>query len=251
MNPLPKENIYGHTKKLQFVIEQVNRYIKLHGKPVSILDFGCGNGIAVSQYLIQEGIRFYGVDIHEPSLRYAREHFENENAFFVNHVPEEILFDIIVYADILEHLDCPVTILQQHHDRLKEHGLIIGSVPNGYGPFEIERRMDKWFNLSAGFRLAVGIKRKLRRSSSSCATIIAYNTDSEHVQFFKKTSLRSSLQRSGFLVQCFKNGPFLGGPLTERLLRGQWMTRMNSNIGDLLPYWLASTWYFTAKKKRH
>jgi 2-polyprenyl-3-methyl-5-hydroxy-6-metoxy-1,4-benzoquinol methylase len=249
MNPLPEENIYGHTKKLQFIIEQVKGYIRLYGKPISILDFGCGNGIAVSQYLIQEGIRFYGVDIHELSLRYAREHFGNENAFFLNQAPQGVQFDIIIYADILEHLNHPFTLLQQHHDRLKEHGLVIGSVPNGVGPFEIEKSVDKGFGLSAGIHLAVRMKKWLKGCDPHDETILPYNLDSEHVQFFNKTNLYLMLQENGFQIQCFRNGPFLGGPLTERILRGQWFKRMNSKIGDFLPYWSVSTWYFTAKRK--
>ena len=101
---LPKENIYGHTKKLRFILEHIDRYIHMHGKPISILDFGCGNGTAVSQYLIKDGIRFYGVDIHRASLEYARKHFANDRAFFFSHVPDGIIFDVIVYADILEQL---------------------------------------------------------------------------------------------------------------------------------------------------
>lgn len=52
---LPKENVYGHTKKLRFILEHIDRYTNLHGKPITILDFGCGNGTAVSQYLKKAG----------------------------------------------------------------------------------------------------------------------------------------------------------------------------------------------------
>ena len=249
MRSLPKENIYGHTKKLKFILEHFNGYMNLHGEPISVLDFGCGNGTAVSQFLIQEGLRYYGVDSHEPSLSYARKHYQHENAKFLNHTPEGILFDVIVYADILEHLENPLAVLQEHSNMLKEGGMIIGSVPNGMGPFEKEKGIDKLFALSAGIRLAAGIKRRLISPGPLRTEIIPYNSDSGHAQLFSRRSLFSTLNQGGFEIECFGKGGFLGGPLSERVLRGAWIQNMNSKIGDFLPYWAVSTWYFTARKK--
>jgi len=249
MRSLPEENIYGHTKKLTFILEHLNGYMNLHGEPISVLDFGCGNGTAVSQFLIQEGVRYYGVDCHEPSLSYARKHYQHENAKFLNHTPEGILFDVIVYADILEHLENPLAVLQEHSNMLKEGGMIIGSVPNGMGPFEKEKRIDKLFALSAGIRLAAGIKRRLISPGPLRPEIIPYNSDSGHTQLFSWRSLFSTLNQGGFEIECFGKGGFLGGPLSERVLRGAWIQNMNSKIGDFLPYWAVSTWYFTARKK--
>jgi 2-polyprenyl-3-methyl-5-hydroxy-6-metoxy-1,4-benzoquinol methylase len=246
---LPKENIYGHSKKLKFILQSLNGYMNLHGKPISVLDFGCGNGTAVSQFLIQEGVGYYGVDCHEASLSYARKHYQQKNATFLDHIPEGILFDVIVYADILEHLENPLATLQEHSNMLKEGGMITGSVPNGMGPFEKEKRIDQLLAFSAGIRLAGDIKKRLIRRGPFRKEIIPYNSDSGHVQFFSRKSLFSMLQQSGFEIECFGKGAFLGGPVSERVLRGAWMKRANSKIGDLLPYWAVSTWYFTARKK--
>ncbi|OPX84854.1 MAG: Ubiquinone biosynthesis O-methyltransferase [Pelotomaculum sp. PtaB.Bin104] len=246
---LPKENIYGHIKKLRFILENIKKYKSMHGDLISLLDFGCGNGSAVSQFLIQDGVNYYGIDIHEPSLDYAKKHFANENALFINHIPEGILFDVIVYADVLEHLDDPISILQQHYNLLKENGIIIGAVPNGFGPFENEKRIDKFLGFSRGILLASKIKRRmLKRISSSRSSIIPYNSDSGHVQFFTKKSLLLTLQKGGFQIKCFRKGAFIGAPLSERILRGKRIIELNSKIADYLPYWAVSTWYFVAKK---
>ena len=249
MRSLPKENIYGHTKKLKFILEHFNGYMNLHGEPISVFDFGCGNGTAVSQFLIQEGVRYYGVDYHEPSLSYARKHYQHKNTTFLNRIPEGILFDVIVYADILEHLENPLAVLQEHSNMLKEGGMIIGSVPNGRGPFEKEKRVDKLLALSAGIRLATNVKKRLIRPRPLRTEIIPYNSDSGHAQLFSRRSLFSTLNQGGFEIECFGKGGFLGGPLSERVLRGAWIQNMNSKIGDFLPYWAVSTWYFTARKK--
>jgi len=249
MRILPNENIYGHTKKLKFILEHLKGYMDLNGESISVLDFGCGNGTAASQFLIQEGVRYYGVDCHEPSLSYAREHFQCKNATFLNQVPEGILFDVIVYADILEHLENPLAVLQEHSNILKRGGMIIASVPNGTGPFEKEKRIDKLLALSVWIGLAADIKRRLIGPGPLCNKAIPYNSNSGHVQFFNRRSLLSTLKQGGFEIECFGKGAFLSGPLSERILRSVWIKRANSKIGDFLPYWAVSTWYFTAKKR--
>jgi len=248
MSDLPKENIYGHTKKLGFVIEEIRRYVSLCRKQITILDFGCGNGIAVSQFLIQQGVRYYGVDHHEPSLRYARERFQCEDATFLDHLPEGILFDVILYADVLEHFENPSAILKDHSRILKRNGVIVGSVPNGKGPFEVEKRIDKFFGISDGIRLAARLKRKLTGRGLLSKTIVPYNSESRHRQFFNRRSLVATLREAGFEIEVFRKGAFLGGPLSERILRTTWVRRTNSVVGDWLPFWAVSTWYFTARK---
>jgi 2-polyprenyl-3-methyl-5-hydroxy-6-metoxy-1,4-benzoquinol methylase len=246
---LPNENIYGHTKKLKFILTHLDEYMDIHGKPISVLDFGCGNGTAVSQFLIQEGVRYYGIDCHEPSLSYARGHFQRENAAFLDHLPEGVLFDIIVYADILEHLENPLAVLQDHSRMLKEGGMIIGSVPNGKGPFEVEKKIDKLLALSAGIRLTAKLKGKLTSHGSLRKAAVPYNSDSGHCQFFNRRSLVATLHEAGFEIEQFRKGAFLGGPLSERILPTAWVRRANSIMGDWLPFWAVSTWYFTARKR--
>ncbi len=249
MRNLPKENIYGHRKKVLFILACVNRQMQLHGKPIYVLDFGCGNGRAVSQFLIQDGVEYYGIDIHEPSLEYARSHFANKHAVFLNHVPEGVMFDVIVCADILEHLDAPASVLRLHHNHLRQNGIIIGAVPNGFGPFEMEKRLDNWFGLSSGLSLVQKMKSKLVLSQTKKERTIPYNSGCSHVQFFTRKSLFSILQRSGFQIECFRNGAFVGAPLSGRFLfRGGRFAKLNSRIADHLPHWAVSTWYFMARK---
>jgi len=245
---LPKENIYGHTKKLNFLIEHVRNYFSLKGRPITLLDFGCGNGTAVSQYLINCGVKYYGIDIHGPSLEYAKYHFGNENVLFLDRIPEGVVFDIIIYADILEHLEDPIYVLEQHYNLLNKDGIIMGAIPNGFGPFEIEKRIDKWLGLSIAMEFAGKMKRRFLSPKFQIEEI-PYNSNSGHLQFLTKKTFSSILEKSGFKMEYFKNGSFLGAPFSERLfLRGEKIAKINSKLGDFLPYWAVSTWYFTAKK---
>ncbi len=251
MIPLPTENIYGHTKKLKFILDTVESRRRKKRKNPVLLDFGCGNGRAVSQYLIRDGIRYFGVDIHKPSIEYAEKRFAKENTVFAEAIPDDIAFDIIVYADILEHLEDPVSVLRSHRRRLKPNGIIVGAVPNGFGPFENEKRLDNLLGLSRAVSILGKLKRKLKKSRGRAKKPgIPYNYDSGHVIFFTKSMLFSTLESAGFAIRNFQNGAFLGAPLTERfLLRHKKIIGLNAVLADDLPFWAVSTWYFTAIKK--
>ena len=143
MNKLPPENIYAHTKKLKYFIKIINERLKLK-KKISVLDFGCGNGRAVSQYIAGANICYYGVDLHKESVKYARNCFGRKDIYFdfdFAALPCQ-KFDVIIYSDILEHLEDPSLILKNHYSLLSDDGVIIGSVPNGRSPFEIEKKID-------------------------------------------------------------------------------------------------------------
>lgn len=249
--PLPPENMSGHTKKLRFILDHLRRHLRHHGSPVNLLDFGCGNGAAVSRFLMIDGVRYHGVDIHEPSLTHARRHFGGDHALFLDEVPANQTFDVLVYADIIEHLDEPVAVLKRHAAVLEPDGILIGSVPNGFGPFENEKRLDRWLKISAILDLPARIRRNAGHRPPPDATAVPYNAESGHVQFFTRESLRTTLDRAGYRLCSFLNGAFLGAPLSERyLFRGESIARWNARAADRLPHWAVSTWLFTAEKKR-
>ncbi|HEV2473109.1 MAG TPA: class I SAM-dependent methyltransferase, partial [Chthonomonadales bacterium] len=114
MPDLPPENIYGHTKKLRYILARLNEARARKQGPISLLDFGCGNGSAVSQFLIMPGVEYIGIDIHPASREYASLHYGGSHARFLETIPSEASFDVIVYADVLEHLDDPISILREH-----------------------------------------------------------------------------------------------------------------------------------------
>lgn len=248
---LPPENIYGHTKKLRFIREECGRFARETGRPLetlTMLDFGCGNGSAVSQYLVELGCRFTGVDIHPPSLEFARANYAGTNAEFLS--PEELKgrkFDILVYADVLEHLDRPLDFLGDHvRNLLNPGGVIIGSVPNGYGPFENEKRIDRVLDLTPRLMGLFALRRRLLGKPDR--EMPPYNHDSGHVQFFTKGSLLRLLKDAGLEPEKFANGAFLGAPFSEQtVLRGTKAAELNVAVADYLPHWAVSTWLFTAK----
>lgn len=249
--PLPPENQYGHTKKLQFLIGELMHHKARAGRPLTVLDFGCGNGCAVSQFLIRDGIRYYGVDIHPSSLAYASEHFGKSGAMFLDHVPAGVTFDVIVYADVLEHINDPVATMRAHRAQLAADGIVIGAVPNGFGPFENEQRVDRWFGLS---KLLVGMSRFVQllrgKPMPEVEAALPYNQESGHVIFFTRGCLVRAIGEAGFELVRFCHGAFMGASVSGVLLcRSARLLQWNVTIADRLPYWAVSTWYFSLRRR--
>jgi SAM-dependent methyltransferase len=249
--PLPPENPYGHTKKLRFLLDEIARHRAVLGRPVTLLDFGCGNGSAVSQYLIGSGTRYYGVDIHGPSLAYARAKFGGPDAQFMDRIPENIRFDIIAYADVLEHVRDPSALLKKHLAHLAPDGVMICAVPNGFGPFEIEQRLDRRLGLSQMLSALSAAKRRLQGSAPAAqAEALPYNHESGHVVFFTRRSLRQAVADAGLEIIRFAHGALMGASISGiAIARFPGLLRLNVRVADRLPYWAVSTWYVTLRRR--
>lgn len=248
--PLPPEDIFGNTKKLRFILRTIDDYRAKVGRDVTVLDFGCGNAAAVGQYLIGDGIRYVGVDFHEPSLSYAREHFGGPQAEFRATVPDDVNFDVIVYADVLEHVPDPLAIVSAHAPLLAPGGIMIGSVPNGYGPCETEKFIDRHLRLYKMLRFVKRAAIRLAGGTPNSAPAIPYNHESGHLIFFTMRSLKRMAADAGFRITRFAHGGFVGADLTgSTIFASARFVDWNIRAADRLPSWLVSTWYFVLERR--
>ncbi len=243
---LPPENAYGHTKKLRYILSRIAEHGREKEGRLRLLDFGCGNGQFISRYLISEQVDYVGVDFHPASLVYAREHFGGPHAEFLSEVPEDRQFDIIVYADVLEHLAAPGDTLTAHARLLAPGGCMIGSVPNGFGPFEVEEWLNRKLRLSERIAaLSIARRRLLRREVPPPADR-PYNHDSGHLVFFTRGHLHKEVAQAGLRIVDFRHGAFVGASISGSILkRSTSLTDWNVRLADSLPAWAVSTWYFT------
>ncbi len=127
-----------YTKKGQeyfsYFREDVFAIIKKNGKFKRVLEVGCGSGILLHT-LKEEGIAEYTVGL-EPYAQLMSEnnidkHYPDsvENAFSKLKTSEK--FDLIIFADVLEHLQDPWSILNQSTaELLEDNGIVIISIPN-------------------------------------------------------------------------------------------------------------------------
>lgn len=98
---------------------------------LDVLDAGCGFA-TTSQQIHERGNRVWGIESNPGAVKVARER--------IDHVIEADLqnidaiggqrFDVILFADVLEHLPWPAGILKNYVSLLKPNGTVIVSLPN-------------------------------------------------------------------------------------------------------------------------
>lgn len=101
------------------------------GKGKYVLDLGCRDG-TLTKYFI-EGNRVIGLDIDKEALSMCKEKLGIETVW---HDVNEILpfenssFDVVVAAELLDHIYYPPFLIKEIRRILKKNGYFIGSVPN-------------------------------------------------------------------------------------------------------------------------
>lgn len=105
---------------------------KCIGKERVVLDVGCNEGIIGK--LADKSNLFYGLDINELALEEAKKYYEDVQVLDLNKTLKlqwDHIFDVIVFADILEHLYNPKELFFYFvTNYLKTSGKIIISLPN-------------------------------------------------------------------------------------------------------------------------
>jgi 2-polyprenyl-3-methyl-5-hydroxy-6-metoxy-1,4-benzoquinol methylase len=115
----------------------IAKYIKPGSK---CLDVGCGSGY-LGKLLIGKNCEVYGIDSDAKALEISYKKCGYKNVMFFNIADEtldnykkffdnDMEFDYIIFADVLEHLVDPGSILAKFATKLSINGEILTSVPN-------------------------------------------------------------------------------------------------------------------------
>jgi len=108
--------------------------INLVRKNTKVLDVGCGNGFLGHYLKENRGCKVWGIERNESWAKEAKEHYEDVVIVDLNYerICERLQekFDVIILADILEHLISPATVLNQIKKFVTENTDIIISLPN-------------------------------------------------------------------------------------------------------------------------
>ncbi|HEV7843501.1 MAG TPA: methyltransferase domain-containing protein [Pyrinomonadaceae bacterium] len=242
-----REDLWGYLKRLRFVREAVKEAFPGRApEALRVLDVGCGNGSQLSLPLARGGFRLKGVDTDARSIAHANRLADGlGRAEFVcarvEDLPVEELFEVVILSEVLEHLENPREMLMKSMKRLPHDGILIVTVPNGFGEFEI----DSWVFRKLRLQRIVNALAKNSREVLGSTD----NMESGHIQFFTRHRLQHLFNTCGLVP--FRQGAasFLAGPIAgHALARFESFIEWNARVTDRLPFQLASGWYFALRR---
>jgi 2-polyprenyl-3-methyl-5-hydroxy-6-metoxy-1,4-benzoquinol methylase len=213
-----------------------------------ILDIGCGTGEHLTHYLarLYPESQICGIDEDPASISFAAQKFKDlRNLSFASSPPEGRTFDAVIASEILEHIDDPVEFLSCLIARLRSDGIMIITVPNGYGCSEAMSLLEACLTLSGiwiPLRRLRARQRNRRGAEEVSRDTLAF---SPHVNFFSHRRIVSMFETCGLKVQGYKGRMFLHNFICSRIIDGSSrLADINAHLGAVLPPVLVSDWMF-------
>jgi 2-polyprenyl-3-methyl-5-hydroxy-6-metoxy-1,4-benzoquinol methylase len=169
-------------------------------KNLDVLDVGCGFA-TTSQNIETRGNRVTGIESSAEAAAVARTRIsEVIHADLQHHPLTGRRFDVIIFADVLEHLAWPIGVLRSYLDLLKDGGSLIVSLPN----------VGLW---------SVRLNLLLGRFHYEETGVL----DRTHLRFFTRRTAREMIESMGLEIarRTYNPGlvrPFV--PLAKKLLGG-------------------------------
>lgn len=243
-----QEDLWGYAKRLRFVRSTIAKtFPRKRAADLRILDIGCGNGSQLSLPLAEDDFEIVGIDPDERSIDHARQlagtranaTFQCANAAELSKAKP---FDVVILSETLEHTPQPESLLAEGVACMSPGGIMIVTVPNGYGEFEIDSWVFRTLRLQKVVDAIAGEPHEVMSSTD--------NQECGHVQFFTRGQLRGLFDQCGLVA--FREGAasFLAGPIAGHILaRSDRFIEWNAQVTDKLPLVLASGWYFALRRR--
>lgn len=154
---------------LPFIPDRVNK----------VLDVGCADGTLGEIIKRERGCEVYGVEINKNIADTAREKLDN--VFCMDIETADLPFngdmDVIIFADILEHLFSPWKVLENSARWLKPEGIVVASIPNiAHYSIISDLLRGRWDYIPSGLL---------------CIS---------HIRFFTRASIEDMFARSGYSI---------------------------------------------------
>ena len=246
-----KEDLWGYGKRLSFVREAIaSAYPQKPATQISVLDVGCGTGSSLGIPLAEPGFRYTGIDTHARSIEEGRRLASDlANANFVCGLVEALdapLFDVVILSEVLEHVEDPTALLSTSLEKLTPDGLVIVTVPNGFGEFE----WDSWIYEKTGLERLVAALKARRTQQDHPIGGSTLNVENGHVQFFTQKRLESIFADAGLEIVERRGSSIASGPFAAHTLgRLPGFVELNAKLADHLPMYLASGWFFSLRRR--
>ena len=243
------EDSYGLRLRFEFISQIISSQ-----KPKYVLDYGCGTGACLTSLLAQTypTVEFLGFDSDLESISFAQNTNSTPNLFFT--VDPKILtehkFDLVILSEVLEHLEEPESFLLNVRNLLSEPGLLLVTIPNGYGIFELLSFFYSLLFLTGIYSLFRKVLRAIIKSDSKDNIIMpTLAHDSVHINFFSFKEINAIFSRAGFHLLNYQGRTFACGfIISEFIDRNGTLLSLNSFLGRKLPPPVVSGWMFLLTK---
>jgi predicted TPR repeat methyltransferase len=157
-------------RRLEVVAQRLARLLRDRARPRTVLDFGCGSGVLLPEICsLAESV--YGVDRVLSAARTLVAELALDHVVLLS--PEELAArsdvsaDVIVAAEVLEHVENLDETMQMFRRALKPGGRILVSVPTENTLYRIGRRIAG-FSGHYHHANAASIDRDIRRMGFRC-----------------------------------------------------------------------------------
>jgi SAM-dependent methyltransferase len=216
------------------------RLIDCHvGPEARLLDFGCGDGTHLGEYVRGTARCYTGVDISAEAIALC----QSRGLQALQCEPEGVLpfpdeaFDAVCSFEVLEHVFRPDTAVQEIVRVLVPGGVFLGSVPNA---------------AFVGNRVLLGLG--YFNPGGSPTTSLYQPWADPHIRFFTKRSLADMLKGVGFREVAVLGRPFSLLQLPVLYRTRAWMraglglvSRPLTGAGRLFPSLFSDKLYFVAR----
>jgi 2-polyprenyl-3-methyl-5-hydroxy-6-metoxy-1,4-benzoquinol methylase len=247
--PYLRENLWGYGKRLRFVDGTILRAFPGRKRSdLRVLDVGCGNGSQLAIPLANGGYDVTAIDPHEPSIQRGQRlapgvKFQHG---IVSDIPLS-RFDCVIISEVLEHLAVPEVLLKMALPYLAEPGVLIVTVPNGYGEFELDQRFYRALQVEKMVRWLRSIFQPDKRREDFPSS----DDESPHLQRFTLANLYEMFDRHNLLLIEARGTSLLSGPFIGHLFgKFEIFVRLNADIADHLPLSLAAGWMVALRRAR-
>ena len=257
-----------YVNKLNFILNAIENFQKNNTKrKLKILDVGCGVGNITLQ-IAHNNYNVLGIDIDNKSIEFAKKRNKFKNCKFMVANAHDLKikekFDVIVCAEVLEHLKYPEKLVESLNQIMKEDGLLIVTIPNGYGPTELSLKpkmiAGKILKKIGIYEKARDLKWKIKKKNQNqdcfdkfgMDTLNTHNDGALHEQFFTISSFKSLLNKNNLNIIKHRNTYFLLGVWQLSTIYSKYKTlqKIDCLIAKNLPAFMASDWSFEIKRRR-
>jgi len=237
------ENAYGFQRRLEFAARAIESR-----RPRNVLDLGCGTGAYLLAPLARrfKAVEFVGVDSDAVSIAAAQReaNLPNVRLFLAAAWPARERFDLVIASEVIEHVESPPDFLAQIAERLADRGLLLLTLPNGYGAAEWAGVAEFVLKSSGIYPLLRAVKRALISAAPAGEVARDSYAVSPHINFFAYGEILRLIRSAGFSVVDYQPRGLLCGFGWDLLVRGARLTALNQRVVDRLPPGFAADWMF-------